>query len=446
MKRLMMIVVLVIVGSALLIVNSRADDPIEVEKSVVFEKEALLHVPLLATYSTTRFYDEYGYSFAWDPDQLQELIQAINDSAFHGLSPQDYHIHELTSGTLSTTRRDVLATDAFLLLGRHLLTGKVDPKQLHPEWTARTRQLDIVKYLKVSLEGEHIYEDLHALSPQYASYKILQDALQEARRQGDSDREASIRVNLERWRWLPEEFGDVHIRVNIADFKLSCFEGGLPTRTHTVIVGKNQRKTPFFSADIQYVVLNPWWEVPKNIAKHDLLPKFKKQPSMIETLGYHFLDDTQKIVDRNSIDWTAMNANTFNLRIRQQPGPYNALGEVKIMFPNSHNVYLHDTSSKELFALPKRNFSSGCIRVENPIALTEWVLIHGNVDSAAAHIQSALESKKETRINLKRTIPVYMLYWTVVVEPEGDHIEVKFLEDVYERDAAVFSALTAPAN
>ena len=245
-----------------------------------------------------------------------------------------------------------------------------------------------------------------------------------------------IRVNMERWRWLPDDLGPKHLRVNIADFSVQAWKDGKVDRVHNGIVGKPFRKTPVFSDTVEYVVLNPWWETPASLARRDKLPQFKRDPGAVERLGFQVLQGGQ-VVDASTIDWNAVPAGTMPYRLRQKPGAVNALGQVKIMFPNTHNVYLHDTPDRGLFAQRQRAFSSGCIRTQDPLDLTAWLL--DDTDWTRARIQEVVDTGRETRVDLRTRVPVHVLYMTAVVDSAG----VRLVDDIYERDAAVLAGLNA---
>jgi len=247
----------------------------------------------------------------------------------------------------------------------------------------------------------------------------------------------TLRANLERWRWLPDDLGARHVRVNIAGFRVDAVADGIIERTHLAIVGKPFRKTPVFSDAFQYFVFNPWWETPNSLARRDKLPAFRRDPGTVDRLGFQVLQNGQ-VVDGNAIDWNAVSAERFPYRLRQAPGPTNALGEVKMMFPNAHNIYLHDTPTRGLFAQRQRAFSSGCIRTQDPLALSAWIL-RDTPGWDRARIDAAVASGKETRADMKTRVPVHILYNTVEVEGEG----VRYLDDIYGRDAKVVAGLAA---
>lgn len=255
-----------------------------------------------------------------------------------------------------------------------------------------------------------------------------------------SGRVRQIEANLERWRWLPEDLGRRHIRVNIADYRLEAWNNGAVERTHDVIVGQLYRRTPVFSGNMSYMVLNPWWETPPSLTVRDKLPAFQRDPAAVTRLGFQVIDRSGNLVDPETIDWTTVPVSPFPYRIRQAPGPLNALGEVKFMFPNRHNVYLHDTPTRGLFAQRQRNFSSGCVRVRDPLELAQWVA-EDATGWTAERLMSVVAGNTETRVSLARHIPVHILYSTVVPD---DVYGVRFLNDIYGRDRAVLEAMAAP--
>ncbi len=254
---------------------------------------------------------------------------------------------------------------------------------------------------------------------------------------GAEDRADQLRVNMERWRWLPEDLGRRHLRANIASFEVTAFANGVAEQTHLTIVGKTYRKTPVFSDQIEYIVFNPWWETPSSLAKADKLPMFRNDPGAVERLGFQVLDRSGELVAPATIDWNAVSGANFPYRLRQAPGPMNALGQVKIMFPNPHNVYLHDTPTRGLFSQRQRAFSSGCLRTQDPVGLSKWLLNETAAWTPDA-VDKAVSSGLETRAVLSRTIPVHILYSTIMSDGFGG---VRYLDDIYERDDVVLRAL-----
>lgn len=245
-----------------------------------------------------------------------------------------------------------------------------------------------------------------------------------------------IELNLERWRWLPRDFGERYIMVNTAAFLLEVVANGNPVMDMRVIVGKRYRDTPVFTAEMTYLVFNPYWHVPLSIAVKDKLPLIRKDAGYLKRENIRVLQDSREI-DPSTIDWSALGPGRFPYRLRQDPGPKNALGRIKFMFPNKFNVYLHDTPSKELFARTERTFSSGCIRIEKPIDLAEY-LLEGDPKYTRENILAAIARGGEQTVKLPRPIPVHLLYWTAWVDRDGT---VEFRKDIYDRDARLDAVL-----
>ncbi|WP_417484440.1 L,D-transpeptidase family protein [Maricaulis salignorans] len=252
-------------------------------------------------------------------------------------------------------------------------------------------------------------------------------------------RVSQIRANLERYRWLPADMGRRHIRVNIPDFSLEARHEGVVERRHDAIVGLSYRPTPVFSAEMTYIVVNPWWETPRSIAVRNELPLFRRDPGAVTRLGFQVLDRDGNVVDPAMIDWNTVSASDFPYRLRQAPGPLNALGEVKLIFPNRHNVYLHDTSNRELFAHNRRCYSSGCVRLRDPFELADWVIAE-TPELTPEGLREIAAGNTETRLPLARPIPVYILYWTAVHDPSTG---IRFIADLYQRDDELIAALEA---
>lgn len=252
-----------------------------------------------------------------------------------------------------------------------------------------------------------------------------------------AERMRQIIVNMERWRWMPEHMGANHIMVNIAAFRLYRVVGGKQVDTVNVVVGKKFHQTPVFSDEMEYVVLNPTWTVPYSIATKELLPKLQNNPSYLKA-DFEVLQSGQP-VSPFSIDWTEYSKTRFPFVFRQRPGPKNALGEVKFIFPNSHAIYLHDTPSKALFKRSSRAFSHGCIRVYQPLKLAEKIL--SSVPGwNHQRIYQTIASRELTQVNLPRHIPIHIVYATVWAGKNG---AVEFRPDIYGRDRKLYRALFA---
>jgi L,D-transpeptidase YcbB len=230
--------------------------------------------------------------------------------------------------------------------------------------------------------------------------------------------EHEIISNMERWRWLPRDLGASNVFVNIPEFRLRVMRDGVEIHEAKVIVGKPNTPTPVFSDEMQFVVLNPSWHVPQSIIRNEYLPKLMEDPDYLARRGF--------IVTYRG----------DQISVRQPPGEANALGHIKFMFPNNFSVYLHDTSSRSLFANEMRAFSHGCVRVDDPYQFAEIVM--GAQNGWTAERVRKMVGKREQRVDLKEKIPVHITYFTARVDEAGD---LKMFEDIYGYDQRVLSAL-----
>jgi len=247
-------------------------------------------------------------------------------------------------------------------------------------------------------------------------------------------------VNLERWRWLPRHLGDRYVLVNIAGFSLEYVEEGETLLQQRVIVGRDYRRTPVFSDRIRYVEFNPTWTVPPSLAVRDQLAQIRKDPEYFQRLGFRVYSgwgSDRETIDPATVDWHSVSARHFPYRLVQQPGPANALGQVKFMFPNRFNVYLHDTPGRDLFRQADRAFSSGCVRVEDPLTLAE-TLLSRDPEWNRQRIDALVASGRTQAVNLRETVPVHIQYWTAWTDQKG---ALQLREDRYNRDGPVGQSL-----
>lgn len=260
------------------------------------------------------------------------------------------------------------------------------------------------------------------------------------------ERVEQLVINIERRRWLAGHLGDRYIYVNIADHDLKIVEKGHTVYTSRVVVGRPYHETPVFSATMQYIELNPYWNVPYSIATQELLPVIKKVPGYLQSNDYLLLTrmgDNNSAIDPASVDWSRYGPGNFPFQIRQKPGPRNALGTTMFMFPNPHNVFIHDTPIRSIFNLEDRYFSHGCVRVQNPWGLAIFLLKdQDNGQWTKEKIAKVVETKDQTRINLKAPIQVHITYLTAWAEQDGT---VHFRKDGYKRDATLRVAMNKVA-
>ncbi len=496
---------------------------------------------LYASNTLPRFYVQRVFRPAWsDGNRLRpasgELLEALRTAGNEGLRAADYHLEEIQRlVTVASNRQrsrqsqaasmladlDLLLTDAFLVYGAHLLSGRVNPETIDPEWHATRREADLAALLERSLSSDGPATGLRQLLPRHEGYQRLKEALarykdiaahggwqtipdgsrvvlgdQDARipalRQrlalvgdmgaataGDSDlldsltvaglvrfqirhglefdgvlgnatlaalnvpveeRIRQLELNLERWRWLSQDLGERHIIVNAAGFELEVFEGMQVVLAMRVVVGRTYRRTPAFTAPLRYLVFSPFWHVPHSLAVLDQVPMQQNDSEYFSRVGMRVFENwgaDAREIDPATVDWRSVTPQSFTYRLRQDPGAQNALGRVKFMLPNRHNVYLHDTPSRDLFARAQRDFSSGCIRLEQAMELAVYLL--GDTPGwDLSAITAAATAGVETTVPLPNPVPVHILYWTAWANEDGT---IHFRHDIYRRDERLLTAL-----
>lgn len=243
-----------------------------------------------------------------------------------------------------------------------------------------------------------------------------------------------LQLTLERWRWLPHDFPVPPIVVNIPEFELRALNRDFHTELEMkVIVGKSfHHQTPVFSAEMNAVGFWPYWDVPPSIQRAEMIPKLMQDPSYLKKNDLIVVTGKREVVSSGDVDDALLaRLRSFELRIRQLPGPKNSLGLIQFTFPNTYDIYMHDTPATELFSQTRRDFSHGCIRLEKPEQLADWVL-RDQPEWTPARIHDAMHGGKTFEIKLNRRIPVLIVYATAVVLANGD---VRFLDDIYGLDA-----------
>jgi murein L,D-transpeptidase YcbB/YkuD len=245
-------------------------------------------------------------------------------------------------------------------------------------------------------------------------------------------RKEQIIANLERWKWFPRDLGKEYVIINIPDYKLTLVKDNDTSRTHKVIIGRPKRKTPVLSSKLTDVIFNPTWTVPPTILREDVIPAILKNRNYLAKENIKLYDGNGNIVSASN--WNLSNAKSY--RYVQSPGTFNSLGMVKLIFPNRFSIYLHDTNHRDFFEKPVRSLSSGCVRVDNPLELTEYLM-----DDAAnwnlEKITEALLNEKTKQVKLKKEVFIHILYWTAWSEKNS----LIFRDDIYNLDTALFDKL-----
>ncbi len=410
---------------------------------------------------TNREYRPLWISHGKAHGQIQALMEQLGNAGWEGLAPRNYHFDTLTALIAAHTkagefwsadsgraaRTEILLTDAWFTFAGHLLNGRAStsrfeiPGEIFPE----TEPLDTL--LLEAIRSRDLDAAVSRLLPRHEDYARLREALAELQ-SGDTTisgqapdlatRIRNVRMSMERWRWLPRELGERHILVNIPDFHLELRNKGVIELEMKVVAGHDTTQTPFMSDTLTHVVFNPYWFVPASIVRSELAPKIAEQKDFFQTTDYEMVDsktageDSAEHLDPETVEWSELGKETeWPFTIRQKPGPKNALGRVKFLFPNRFSIYLHDTPNQAAFRREVRAGSHGCVRVENPVELAEKIL-QGQDGLAGDSLRKAIDSGARRHIRLEKPLPVHLVYFTASVDDEG---RVRFSPDIYGWDA-----------
>ncbi len=367
-----------------------------------------------------RFYKQNGYRLVWSDgkrprSQADGLIRALRAAGENGLEPSDYHVDELDAvrkAPLTPEQAidfDLRATGAYLRYAWDLSRGTIDPEDIDPQWHAAARNVDLHNTLASAVGENRIGDSLEKLAPSSPQYLGLKSQLAKARAGGDLDAAHQIAMNMERWRWLPDDLGARYLLVNIPAFRLDAIEDGKSVLDMKVVTGKKDSPTPVLVDRMTTVVFSPYWNIPDDIVEKEILPKVAQDASYLEKNNIEVADESG--------------------RYRQRPGPGNSLGQVKFLFPNHYNVYLHDTPAQALFDRVERDFSHGCVRLDRPADLAKY-LLRDQTEWTDTKIAEAMEAGEERSVALKQAVPIYLVYFTVWEENGA----LKRVDDVYGYD------------
>jgi murein L,D-transpeptidase YcbB/YkuD len=350
----------------------------------------------------------------WDALNAQALYYYLTQVGRDGLNPADYDPEglrvALASGNPLLISKE--ATDRFNLISSDLALGHIK-KPGRTDWFVTDNDLDEAKQdalLRAALASHRITDALNGLLPTHPQYAALKAALA-ATSEGETSKLDRIRLNMDRWRWLPRDLGQKYIIVNVPGFHATLVENGVNRWKQRAIAGKLSTPTPQLNAMATGVILNPWWEVPKSIEKEAAGKK-----------GFVPVKGADGKIQR----W------------RQPPGPTNALGQLKFVMPNSKAIYLHDTNARSRFNDKTRALSHGCVRTQHILDLATELLGDDNGEWTEDKIKAALDSKKTVQANFVKPVPVYIVYFSSAALLDGTIVDYK---DLYGRDATAMAAL-----
>ncbi len=469
---------------------------------------------------------------AWTEEAARDLLRVIRDAEADGLNPGDYRSERIETllpyfggdtGEGNLERRallDILLTETFLVYGRHLAMGRIDPSRTFYQWAPTRRQHNMPRAFSEAVEGGDIAGALRKLAPEHPGYGQMRNELNTLRhiaaaggwpaipgtrlkrgnrshrvpflrerlilggdlqntdpkgdeRVFDANLEAAVRqfqirhglpptgmadtdtlnamnvpaserlrqmaLNLERWRWLPDDFGPRYLLVMIPDCWLFGVENGQTALSMKTVMGAPKTPSPIFSHQMSYLELNPLWGLPNSIIAREILPKVRKDPEYLNKKRIRILEnwgEGARPIDPETIDWSRVNPERFPYLMVQDAG-VNPLGRIKFMFPNTFDVYLHDTTEKHLFKRRWRFYSHGCIRVEKPYDLALW-LLQGDPVWDRDRLVESVKKRKRLKVFLPSAVPVHILYFTAWVDGNGLS---QYRRDIYGYDKIQDAAL-----
>ncbi len=375
---------------------------------------------------------EYGVEVVpltqeWTPTQASALALVIRDIGREGLDPADYRLTELMTeiGRGASDRLSEIASEAFVWLVEDLRDGRT-PMEARKQWFVIDPDRDVYRsgeLMRTALESGDIAGAFERIKPTHPDYARLRDALANTPEE-DAETRKLIRANMDRWRWLARDLGDQYLITNVPEYQLRLTVRDKIISSYRTIVGKPGRTaTPQLAETVEGVVFNPTWTVPQSIVVGEGLgDKVLNNPAWARSQGY----------TRTQYDgWVS---------VVQQPGPTNSLGRMKLHMPNEHAIFLHDTPSRHLFANDMRALSHGCIRTERALelAITMAILGRGVTKEEAVEIAT---SGKYTLVPIERRLPVYITYFTMATDIDG---ELETFKDIYDRDGPVLASLDMP--
>jgi murein L,D-transpeptidase YcbB/YkuD len=422
-------------------------DPAEFAQALspALERQAAAVPDRTVTAAARAFYEQRSQQAAWtDSNAVDEAVAVLRSASAHGLSvaADESTLAEAfaavkkrqSAAAAEWARFDVRVTFALLRVGRDVALGRTRPETIGALWKPRVTASELAASLAAAGADGSLTKWLDTIAPAHDGYQRLRTALETLERAEPRDEQKLeiVRLNLDRWRWLPSDLGSRRLIANVPEFVLRAEEERRTAFEMRVVVGKPpDHQTPLFSDAMETVVFNPYWHIPKSIIQAETVPAIAKDPRYLERNAIEVLDASagHALVDPEDVDWEDEDA-VKSLVFRQRPGEDNALGSVKFLFPNRFAVYMHDTPSTAGFQQPVRALSHGCVRVAEPEKLAAFVL--GDQPAwTPALIAASMTGQQERYVKLTRPIPVHLVYFTALVDAAGG---LRFFSDIYKLD------------
>lgn len=452
----------------------RPADPVAVADPIVIEvKRQLAEVRPLRTPGETSdqtalaaFYADGDGKPVWVgtaglTTRGRQALAEIANAQTWGLDPKAFTLpaEPATAADASTLADvEIKLGRAVLTYARHARGGRLDPQAVSRLFDQKPRLYEPKSLMRAIATAESVEDYLRRLHPKHPQFERLRlayldatkpalDAAAGSVRPASSDTAQRLLVNMERWRWMPDDLGDFYVLNSIPEQMARVYKGSEVVFTERIVVGKTNTPTPVFSAPMQFVIFHPDWGVPKGIKANELAPMLRRADGnsgwfgggrtasdVLERVGGLRATIDGRPVNPNQVNWASIDMN--RVHFVQPPGERNVLGIVKFRFPNKHDVYMHDTPQRDLFANPVRAFSHGCMRVQNPVKLAEVLLGHDKGWSVD-RVQSLARGGSNS-ITLDKPIPVHVTYFTTTVDDAG---KVQIRADLYGLDNRMASAL-----
>ena len=383
-----------------------------------------------------------------------------------GLDTAAFHVPALSGSAPSRASRadaEIALSLAILRYARHARGGRAEPTSLSRNLDRKLALLDPAQVIDQAAKAENPGAYLQSLHPQHPQFEALRQKYLALRSGAQPDPSASedgkkggkkatgaasetssarrVLVNMEEWRWMPESLGDFFVWVNIPEYTLRVVKAGKIIHTERVIVGKRDTQTPVFSQDLEQVIFHPFWGIPESIKRNDVLPSLARGSSRVVERYNLRIQRGGRDIDPASVDWASADIRQYH--VYQPPGPMSVLGVMKFRFPNKHDVYMHDTPTKNLFNAEVRTFSHGCVRVREPQRLAELVLAEDQ-DWTASRVAAAINGgPQNNQISLSRKVPVHITYFTAMIDRSG---ELKLFPDIYGHEARIALGMEGKAH
>jgi murein L,D-transpeptidase YcbB/YkuD len=388
------------------------------------------------------------------------LIAEIRRAGDWGLEAAAFQLPASSGIELSRAGRadaEIALSLAILKYARHARGGRAEPTSLSRNLDRKLPLLDpgqVIEQASKAAEPDAYLRSLHPQHPQFEALRQKYLALTRGQAIAPSDPSLSaegskggkktagvasetsqarrVLINMEQWRWMPESLGDFFVWVNIPEYTLRVVKGSKLVHTERVIVGKRDTQTPVFSQDMEQVIFHPFWGIPESIKRNDVLPSLVRGSSRLFDHYNLRIQRGGRDIDPASVDWASADIRQFH--VYQPPGPNSVLGVMKFRFPNKHDVYMHDTPTKNLFNAEVRMFSHGCVRVREPQRLAELVLAEDQGWPASRVAAAISGGPQNNQIGLTRRVPVHMTYFTAVIDRSG---ELKLFADIYGHEQRI---------